>query len=67
MTLGSRMLKGLREALAVARGDAKPFRLTRYATCDGCLNFTAHVDGKCRDCGHRHTQPHGPTQEPRHD
>lgn len=47
-----KIMKGLKEALAVARGEAEPFRVTTYEPCDGCGNVTRTKNGRCGDCNH---------------
>ena len=55
---GKKIIQGLREALAFARGDTRDTRVTRYAacpTCDGCTcgkDASGRYDAMipCPDC-----------------
>lgn len=46
-----KIANGLREALAVVRGDAEPSKF--YTPCYGCGNATLTISGRCDLCGDR--------------
>lgn len=47
-----KIMEGLREALAVARGERKPARVSQFVECRECLNFVRLAD-RCSECNAR--------------
>ncbi len=47
-----KIMDGLREALAVVRGERKPARVARFMECHDCGNFV-RVGKNCPECNAR--------------
>lgn len=60
----NKIIRGLREALRVVRGETAPAGVLVYSQCDGCGNFTATNLGRCVLC-HDPKPPSGGEKEVR--